>query len=231
MPPARFARRLPHVALLALLVPLAACSEITDAEPGSDSYSLFSDAPSGTSTVRASNGTSFGILGATYIASTGVVTTVQSAGGRFMSISLSLVASSGGTSGGSSGGGGTGGGASNFTCPGSLPSGYQCLSNAGQYAPGRYNLPVLQGTWVESSFQACMTLNSNGTSAFRHKSGFPPTTGQWGALVTKTGQFVGQSGTYTVFTGSTDPQIKLLVYDTGSNRWVGWGFQKGSCPW
>lgn len=150
-----------------------------------------------------------------------------------LTFSGTVTASFTGTDNGSSGSSGAGGssGNLNLVCPGSLPSGYQCVTNAGQTAPARYNVPVLHGTWVEQSFQVCMTLNSNGTSSFRYKSGFGPTSGQWGALVNKSGQFQPTSGPYYVFTGSTDAQIKLLSFDASSSRFVGWGFQKGSCPW
>jgi hypothetical protein len=305
---------------------LTACSEITDGDFDGDSYSISSDAPNGTSTVRTPNGTLLGnvtsaTLGNGYTSAlvmrdgdcwllvslgdkTGTVkldstangsgpqayyqctgdgfpdanlagsvtlvsrsVDVKNQSGSFViSLSGAHIAGSGaatsalrdaapgGTSasasaavfsgeisasftaspsdGGSGGGGGGGSsGSLNLVCPGSLPSGYQCLNNNGQYAPGKYSIPALQGTWVESSFQVCMTLNSNGTSAFRYKSGSPATSGQWGALVNKSGQTIGSAGTYTVFTGSTDPQIKILGFSTASNSWVGWGFQKGSCPW
>ncbi|MEA3247599.1 MAG: hypothetical protein U9Q74_15710 [Gemmatimonadota bacterium] len=327
--PVRSAHALALVALAA--ASLTACSEITDGDSGSGSYSISSDSPSGSSSVRTPNGTVLGnvtsatvmngytsalvqrdgdcwilvsvgdktgtvtldsasnaigphayyqctgdgypdanLAGTVTLVSRSVDTKGQSgsfqislagahiagsgaaanasrdaapggtqaaaaAAGFSGDISASFTASTG--SGGSGGSGGPGGGGSggsgsvNLVCPGSLPSGYQCLNNNGQYAPGKYNLPVLHGTWVESSFQVCMTLNSNGTSAFRYKSGAPATSGQWGALVNSSGQTIGSAGTYTVFTGATDPQIKLLVFNTASNGWVGWGFQKGSCPW
>jgi|GEM_PF-4194314 len=122
-------------------------------------------------------------------------------------------------------------GALSLSCPGSLPGGYHCLSMNGAQAPGRYDLPVLHGTWVELVAQVCMTLNSNGTSGFRYKSGFGPTTGLWGALVNKSGQFQPTSGPFYVLTGSTDSQIKLLSFDESGARFVGWDFRRGSCPW
>lgn len=148
---------------------------------------------------------------------------------RALSGTVSLSFDNRNSTAGSSGGGS--GGTLNLVCPGSLPSGYQCLSNAGQLAPGKYDIAALHGTWVETSFQVCMTLGSNGSSSFKYKSGFPSTTGQWGALMSKTGQFQPTSGPYYVFTGSTDPQIKLLTFDANTGRFVGWGFAKGSCPW
>jgi hypothetical protein len=294
--------------LAAISVVATACTEATD--PDSGSYFISSDSPGGTSSVRASNGTTFdriysaslsptsiiGIVddtsdpdcwlsfwlpaknGSVTLVSTGSSTTenavyyqctgdgynddlltgtvtvvssnanssantasftVDLSGARTKdgatplafsgTVSASIDGSSGGSGGGTDGGGT--GGSLNLACPGSLPSGYQCLSNGGQQAPGRYNIPALHGTWVEPSFEVCMTLNSNGTSGFRYKSGFGPTSGQWGALVNKTGQFQPTSGPYYVFTGSTDAQIKLLSFDAATSKLVGWGFTKGSCPW
>jgi hypothetical protein len=136
---------------------------------------------------------------------------------------------------GGTGGSGGSGGTLNLVCPGSLPSGYQCVSNAGVQAPARYNIPALQGTWVESSAEVCMTLGSNGSSAFKYKPGSfgsgGSTSGLWGALVNKSGQFQPTSGPYYVFTGATDAQIKLLTFDPTTGRFLGWGFVKGSCPW
>jgi hypothetical protein len=132
------------------------------------------------------------------------------------------------SSGGGSGGGGGGGGL-NLRCPGSLPAGYQCLSAGSQQAPAQYNLPTLHGTWVESSFEVCMTLNSNGTSGFRYRSGFPPESGRWGALVNAAGQRQPNNTTYTVATGSGDPQIAVLTWSGSS--FAGFGFQRRSCPW
>jgi hypothetical protein len=132
------------------------------------------------------------------------------------------------------GGGGTGGGgALNLVCPGSLPTGYQCLQPGTQQAPGRFDIDALWGTWVEASAQVCMTLSSNGVSSFKYRSGFPAGSGKWGALVTRTGAFQPTSSLYYVFTGANDPQIVLLTFDASSNpnRFVGWGFAKGSCPW
>lgn len=315
------------VALLAVAAAsLTACSEITDGESDSGSYSIQSDAPSGSSSVRTPNGTLLGNVTSATLSNgytsalvmrdgdcwllvslrdktgtvtldsavngsgpqayyqctgdgypdanlAGTVTLVarsvdvkNQSGSLIISLSGAHIAGSGAAANasrgvapggtpasassatfsgeisasftartGSGGSGGSGGGGSsgslNLVCPGSLPSGYQCLNNNGQYAPGKYSIPAVQGTWVESSFQVCMTLNGNGTSAFRYKSGSPATSGQWGALVNSSGQTIGNAGTYTVFTGATDPQIKLLVFNTASSGWVGWGFQKGSCPW
>lgn len=131
--------------------------------------------------------------------------------------------------GGTGGGGGGGGGTLNLRCPGSLPVGYQCLTAGSTQAPGQYNLPTLHGTWVESSFEVCMTLNSNGTSGFRYRSGFPPESGRWGALVNAAGQRQPNSSTYYVATGSGDPQIALLTWN--GSGFVGFSFQRRACPW
>ena len=125
----------------------------------------------------------------------------------------------------------SGGGALNLVCPGSLPTGYQCLQTGSQQAPGRFDIQSLHGTWVEASAQVCMTLSNNGASSFKYRSGFPAGSGKWGALVTRTGAFQPASGPYYVFTGANDPQISLLTFDASSNRFIGWGFAKGSCPW
>jgi hypothetical protein len=118
----------------------------------------------------------------------------------------------------------------NLTCPGSLPSGYQCLNNDGVVVPGKYDIPALHGTWVDTSFEVCMTLNSNGSSSFKYRFGSAVTNRKWGALVGKTGQL--PSGPYYVFTNSNDPQIALLGYDSSrSLPFVGWGFKKATCPY
>jgi hypothetical protein len=127
----------------------------------------------------------------------------------------------------------SGGGTLNLVCPGSLPTGYQCLQTGAQQAPGRFNIQALHGTWVEANAQVCMTLSNTGASSFKYRSGFPAGSGTWGALVTRTGAFQPASGPYYVFTGANDPQISLLTFDESSNppRFIGWGFAKGSCPW
>jgi hypothetical protein len=131
----------------------------------------------------------------------------------------------------SSGGGGNGGGGGNLDlrCPGTLPSGFQCLSRNGQQAPVQFDLPVLHGTWVESSFEVCMTLNANGTSNFRYRSGFPPESSRWGAVVNQSGQRQPNTTTFFVVTGSGDPQIALLTW-SGSG-FTGFQFRRASCSW
>lgn len=124
------------------------------------------------------------------------------------------------------------GGTLNLVCPGTLPLGYQCVVSGANQAPARFNIPVLHGTWVERSFDVCMTLRPDGTSTFRYTSGAPPHNGRWGALVNRQGQFQPVTGPYFVFTGSDDPQIRALSFDENTGRFVGWGFTKSaSCPW
>ena len=127
--------------------------------------------------------------------------------------------------------GGSAGGGLNLLCPGTLPAGYQCLSNAGQLAPGLFNNPVIWGTWIERSAGVCMTLSSTGASEFKYKKGIGASagltsTGRWGALVSNTGQLQPGSSAYYVFTGSTDPQIKLLTFN--GTGFVGWQFARAS---
>ena len=117
----------------------------------------------------------------------------------------------------------------NLRCPGTLPSGYQCLSRNGQQAPGRFSLPALHGTWVESSREVCMTLGSGGTASFRYRSGFPAETRPWGALVSATGQLQPSASAFYVSTGSSDAQIALLTWN--GSGFSGYAFQRGSCPW
>lgn len=145
----------------------------------------------------------------------------------FTSYSGVRLAAVGGSGGG--GGGGGGGGSSDLRCPGSLPIGYQCLQAGSTQAPARYDLPVLHGTWVEPAFEVCMTLNSSGTSNFRYRSGFPPESGRWGALVSAAGQLLPNSGAFYVATGSGDSQIALLTWN--GSGFAGYTFQRRACPW
>lgn len=115
-----------------------------------------------------------------------------------------------------------------FVCPGTLPSGYQCVSRNGVQAPVRFNLPTLHGTWVDTSFEVCMTLNSSGTSSFRYR-GSTESNRRWGALVSSTGALQPNSSTYYVYTGSSDAQIALLTW-TGSG-FAGFNFRRISCPY
>ena len=120
----------------------------------------------------------------------------------------------------------------NLVCPGSLPSGYQCLNSGSAVVPGKFDIPELHGTWVDTGFEVCMTLNSNGTSSFKYRFGSAVNNRRWGALMSRTGQHQPTSGPYYVFTDSNDPQIALLGYDSSrSLPFVGWGFRRTTCPY
>lgn len=133
-------------------------------------------------------------------------------------------------------GGSGGGGAGSYVCPGSLPSGYQCVTAAGKSAPVQYNHPNgPTGTWRNSGMDVCITYGSTGTSTIKVLGGIgggPTTyTGKWGLLVNSSGQpVVGNGSIYYVFTGAQDPQIMLLNYNSaGGGSWVQGGWARGSC--
>lgn len=129
-----------------------------------------------------------------------------------------------------------------LSCPGTLKDPYFCITNAGASTPATWALPdALYGVWVDTGVDVCMFIGvppatSNRNTYFRYKGGFGggTTTAEapFGALVSKTGQLQPSASTFYFWTGSSDAQIKLLTFDTGSGRFVGWGFAKtGSCPW
>jgi hypothetical protein len=130
-----------------------------------------------------------------------------------------------------------GGGGGTYVCPGTLPSGYQCVDIPdGRQAPVKYagltNGP--SGAWNNSGLGVCMNLGANGVATFTYSAGVygGPTNaqGKWGAMVSSTGVVVAGNGTvYYILTGSTDAQIALQNWDSGTGQWVQGGWEAGGC--
>lgn len=132
----------------------------------------------------------------------------------------------------------------NLTCPGALQDPYICVTNNGVSAPATWDLPSeIYGLWIDTSFGVCMYIGvppstSNRQTAFRYRGGLGggTTTEQrpFGALVSRTGQLQPNATTFYLFTGSSDAQIKLMLFDRGTSRFVGQSFTKASnlnCAW
>lgn len=136
------------------------------------------------------------------------------------------------------------GGASSLRCPGTLRDPFICVSNNGVSAPATWDLPSeVYGLWIDTSFGVCMYVGvppstSNRETFFRYKGGFGggTTTEQrpFGALVSSTGQLTPSSSAFYLLTGSSDSQIKLMLFDRGTSRFIGQSFTKASnlnCAW
>jgi hypothetical protein len=143
--------------------------------------------------------------------------------------------SSGGGSGGSGGGtGGTGG--QDIVCP-NVPSGYACVTRGGATVPILLNPPgVRTGTYGNRGYDTCLTLSSGGNASYRFSAGYPggpslPTSGRWGALVSRNGTVSGTAdGRYVyLYTGHPDPQLTVMVYDKKESVFEGFGLRIGGC--
>lgn len=132
----------------------------------------------------------------------------------------------------------------NLTCPGSLQDPFICITNNGASTPATWDLPSnVYGLWIDTSFGVCMYIGvppstSNRQTAFRYRGGLGggTTTEQrpFGALVSRTGQLQPNSTTFYLFTGSSDSQIKLMMFDRSTSRFVGQSFTKApnlNCAW
>lgn len=123
-----------------------------------------------------------------------------------------------------------------YRCGTSLPSGYQCISAAGESVPTTYEIPELYGSW-ESSADFCIEYKSDGTGIIT----FKPTTFtsgktqriKWGAMVRSNGEFE-LSGAGSIYIchesleGSLDPQIIMLSFKRSTKQWLGWDLEKVS---
>jgi hypothetical protein len=131
-----------------------------------------------------------------------------------------------------------------LSCPGTLPDPFICVTNNGVSAPATWDLPdEVYGLWIDTSFGVCMYIGvppstSNRQTAFRYRGGFGggTTTEQrpFGALVSSSGQLTPNSTTFYLLTGSSDSQIKLMLFDRGTSRFVGQSFTKApnlNCAW
>ncbi len=131
-----------------------------------------------------------------------------------------------------------------LSCPGTLRDPFICVSNNGVSAPATWDLPdEVPGLWIDTSFGVCMYIGvppstSNRETAFRYRGGLGggTTTEQrpFGALVSSSGQLTPNSTTFYLFTGSSDAQIKLMLFDRGTSRFVGQSFTKApnlNCAW
>ena len=131
-----------------------------------------------------------------------------------------------------------------LSCPGSLRDPFICISNNGASTPATWDLPdAVYGLWIDTSFGVCMYIGvppstSNRETFFRYKGGFGSGTRTeqrpFGALVSSTGQLTPSSSAFYLFTGSSDSQIKLMLFDRGTSRFLGQSFTKAStlnCAW
>lgn len=124
-----------------------------------------------------------------------------------------------------------------IVCGSSMPSGYQCISNAGAATPVTFDIPEVLGTWDSDDFDFCVKYNSDGTGLITYKaSGLSQGSTQemkWGAMVNKSGDLV-TSGAGTLYIvhesleGTIDPQIASLSFKQSSKEWYGFDLVKVS---
>lgn len=120
-----------------------------------------------------------------------------------------------------------------------LPYGFHCMDNGyGNIAPGKWNIPQMMGTWVDSDIGLCLEWGNYGYATARFRApqlGGGATTvheGIWGVIVRSSGVPEGSETQWYVFTGPADDQTKLLGFDSDSNQIINWNFDKqASCPW
>jgi len=113
----------------------------------------------------------------------------------------------------------------------SMPSGFQCLSAAGQTTTTTYKVPEIIGYWNSDDFDFCVQYKSDGTGKITYKaSGFSPGSTipiKWGAMVTSTGDFYSSNGELRILHESTngtpvDIQIALLTFLPNQEQFYGY---------
>jgi hypothetical protein len=123
-----------------------------------------------------------------------------------------------------------------IVCPGSVPSGYWCVTVGAASAPVKWkNLTKgPSGSYRNSGMGVCMTLNSsNGISTFTMDGGIgggsTTYTSKWGATVASNGVVSLANGSImNIITGAQDFQILLLNWNNaGAGSWVQGGWTKG----
>lgn len=119
-----------------------------------------------------------------------------------------------------------------------LPYGFHCMNSQGVYAPGKWNIPEMFGTYVDSEIGMCIEWAKYGSATARFRApeiGGGSTTvqeGQWGVIVRRSGIPEGTDTQWYVYTAPADAQTQLLGYDAATGEIMGWNFVKSSsCPW
>ena len=129
----------------------------------------------------------------------------------------------------------------NLSCGASMPSGFQCISAAGNSTTTTYDVPELFGSWDSDDFDFCVKYNSDGTGTITYKpSAFVQGNVQrikWGAMVNSKGELLvsGQGTNYIAHESldgtPVDAQITLLSFKRSTKQWYGFDLVSvSSCP-